>query len=84
MNKAKISAVMIILMLVVVFTLQNTEPMAIRFLFWRLSLSGALMLFLVFALGMLSGFFLNMLKYEATNDKAAAPGDHDNANQGRQ
>jgi len=78
MNKAKISAVMIILLLVVVFTLQNTEPMAVRFLFWHLSLSGALMLFLVFALGMLSGFFLNMLKYEATTRIH-----HDKANPGR-
>jgi uncharacterized integral membrane protein len=65
MNKVKISSVMIILMLVVVFTLQNTEQVDVRFLFWQLALSKALMLFLVFALGMLSGFVLNMLKHEA-------------------
>ncbi|MBU0682019.1 MAG: LapA family protein [Proteobacteria bacterium] len=68
MSKVKITLLMVILILVVVFTLQNTEQVDIKFLLWHLSLSRALMLFLVFTVGMLTGFVLNMLKTEGKND----------------
>lgn len=66
--KIKISLLMVILILVVIFTLQNTEQVDIKFLLWHLSLSRAFMLFLVFIMGMLTGFVLNMLKAEGKND----------------
>lgn len=68
MNKVKISALMTILLLVVVFTLQNTEQVEIKFLLWQLSLSRSLMLFLVFALGMLSGFVLGMRRDDDSDE----------------
>jgi uncharacterized integral membrane protein len=54
--RMKMAGGMALLLLVVVFTLQNTEVIPIRFLFWDISLSRALMLFLVLAIGILIGF----------------------------
>ncbi len=56
--KTKLSLVMVLLLAVIIFTLQNTEMISIRFLFWDFSLSRALMLFLVLAIGILLGFLL--------------------------
>ncbi len=68
MSKIKILLLMVILLLVVVFTLQNTEQVDIKFLLWHLSLSRSLMLFLVFTLGVLTGFVLSMRKPEKKGD----------------
>lgn len=56
--KTKLSLAMALLLTVVIFTLQNTEMISIRFLFWQFSLSRALMLFLVLGVGILLGFLL--------------------------
>lgn len=41
---------------VLIFVFQNTEVVLVRFLVWDLSMSRALMLIVVFALGFLSGW----------------------------
>ena len=46
-----------LLILVVLFTLQNTETVPISFLFWEFRISRALMIFLVFVIGVLAGIF---------------------------
>ena len=46
-----------LLVLVVLFTLQNTETVPISFLFWEFTLSRALMIFMVFVIGVLVGIF---------------------------
>ncbi|MEW6519750.1 MAG: LapA family protein [Thermodesulfobacteriota bacterium] len=56
--KKRLGLAMALLLGVVVFTLQNTEMITIRFLFWQFSLSRALMLFLVLGIGVLLGFLL--------------------------
>lgn len=68
MSTVKITSLITILILVVVFTLQNTEQVEITFLLWHLSLSRALMLFLVFTLGLLTGFVLRMLQHEVKDN----------------
>ncbi len=73
MNKVKIISLMAILILVVIFTLQNTELVEIKFLLWQISLSRSLMLFLVFTLGMLTGFVLSMLKKDTYDDYKPDP-----------
>ncbi len=45
--------------LLVLFTLQNTEVVELRFLFWTLSVSRALVIFLVFATGLMVGWLLH-------------------------
>ena len=46
-----------LLILVVLFTLQNTETVPISFLFWEFHISRALMIFMVFVVGVLVGIF---------------------------
>ncbi|GJL79533.1 MAG: hypothetical protein NPINA01_25220 [Nitrospinaceae bacterium] len=41
---------------IVIFTLQNVEVVTIKFLLWELSISRAIMIFLVLAIGILLGW----------------------------
>ncbi|MBU0965477.1 MAG: LapA family protein [Proteobacteria bacterium] len=67
--KTKLGLAMALLLGVIIFTLQNTEMISIRFLFWQFSLSRALMLFLVLGIGILLGFLLGSYRRNApTND----------------
>lgn len=61
MGKAKGIIAVGLLLLVMIFTLQNAEVMEIRFLFWQISLSRALVIFLVFVLGLVSGLLFGTL-----------------------
>ena len=51
-----------LLILVVLFTLQNTETVPISFLFWEFRISRALMIILIFVIGVLVGISSNYLK----------------------
>ena len=51
-----------LLILVVLFTLQNTETVPISFLFWEFRISRALMILIVFVIGVLVGIFSKYLK----------------------
>ncbi|PIP73123.1 MAG: hypothetical protein COW89_03290 [Nitrospinae bacterium CG22_combo_CG10-13_8_21_14_all_47_10] len=46
-----------LLILVVIFTIQNSEIVQINFLIWNISISRALMIFLVLSIGILVGWF---------------------------
>lgn len=46
-----------LLTLVALFILQNTETVPISFLFWEFRISRALMIFMVFVIGVLAGLF---------------------------
>lgn len=59
--KLKLYLGLALLVLVVVFMLQNTAVVNLRFLFWQLSLSQALLLFLVFASGLAVGLLFATL-----------------------
>lgn len=50
-----------ILLLAVVFTLQNAEVVTVNFLVWRLSVSRSLMIFMVLLAGMAVGAVLASL-----------------------
>ncbi len=58
----KVYAGMGLLILVVLFTLQNTETVPISFLFWEFRISRALVIFMVFVIGVLVGISSNYLK----------------------
>ena len=58
MNVKLISG-MILAGLAVVFIIQNAAVMELRFLFWTLSMSGALLMFLVVSAGIILGWLLN-------------------------
>lgn len=54
----KISFGMVLLILVVLFAFQNMESTSISFLFWEFRIPQALMIFVIFVMGMLLGPFL--------------------------
>jgi uncharacterized integral membrane protein len=45
--------------LAVVFIIQNVAVMELRFLFWTLSMSGALLMFLILSAGIVLGWLLH-------------------------
>ncbi len=51
-----------LLILVVLFTLQNTETVPISFLFWEFRISRVLMILMIFVIGVLVGISFNYLK----------------------
>lgn len=55
--------------LVVIFTLQNTEAVTMRLIFWDLTLSRALLIFGVFLVGVVFGYVVRA----ATHRKKPAP-----------
>lgn len=50
-----------LLLLIVIFTLQNTEVVTVNFLIWRLSVSRSLMVFIVLITGIVVGLVLGGL-----------------------
>ena len=54
---------LIALLLVAVFAVQNAEVVDVRFLFWKLSMSRALLLFLVFIAGLAAGWFFRRFRH---------------------
>ncbi len=58
----KVYAGLGLLILVALFTLQNTETVPISFLFWEFRISRALMIFAIFVIGVLVGIFSSYLK----------------------
>lgn len=54
----KLTGALIVIGLVIIFTLQNTETIGVDILFWELDASGAIFVFLNFAIGVAVGWFL--------------------------
>ena len=52
-----------LVLILIIFIVQNTEVVSIKFLFWELSLSRVLMVFLVFVSGAVVGWFANSLHH---------------------
>ena len=48
--------------LVIIFVLQNTQVVEVRFLFWTISMSRALILFSTLAIGLIAGWLLALPK----------------------
>jgi uncharacterized integral membrane protein len=57
--KAKLIIGIVLLVLVLVFTFQNTALVPINFLFWDVELNRALLIFLTTAIGFVAGWFMH-------------------------
>jgi uncharacterized integral membrane protein len=53
--------------LVAIFVLQNTQVVEIRFVFWTISMSRALILFATLAIGLIGGWLLTLPKRSKTH-----------------
>jgi uncharacterized integral membrane protein len=56
--KVKFILLFALLILVVIFTLQNTAMVDINFIFWHFSISRALLIFVVLGAGILAGLLI--------------------------
>lgn len=54
----KLVSILVLLSVVIVFIVQNTAVVEFRLLFWTLSMSRSLMLFVLLGLGIAIGWFL--------------------------
>lgn len=52
----KLTVGLVLLLLVVIFIVQNAVAVDINFLFWKISMSRSLMIFFVLAIGFVIGF----------------------------
>ena len=59
MNRTKLTLSLVLVALVVLFTLQNTQVVEVRLLFWKLSMSRVLLIFLLLAVGAILGWAAN-------------------------
>ena len=59
MNTKLITALGLVL-LIILFTIQNADVVTIQFLFWKLSISRVLMIFFVFTIGVAVGWIANV------------------------
>jgi putative membrane protein len=59
MNTKLIVALCLILV-IILFTIQNAEVVTIQFLVWKLSVSRVLMIFFVFTIGVVVGWITNV------------------------
>lgn len=55
--------------LVVIFVLQNTQVVEVRFLWWTISMSRALMLFGTLVIGLIGGWLLSLPKRSKAHEK---------------
>jgi uncharacterized integral membrane protein len=55
----KITLVVFLACLALIFVAQNIEVVTVRFLFWEISMSSAILLFFSLLIGFIIGWFLN-------------------------
>ena len=57
---AKVIAIIALLILLLIFAIQNTQPVVLNFLFWQISTSSVLSILVSFIIGSLTGCLLMM------------------------
>ena len=62
MNKVKKSLIVALLLLFAIFFIQNSQAVAVQFLFWKTEASRALVLAITFLGGLFTGWSLNVMK----------------------
>ncbi len=67
--KIKLSLGFAVVLLIIIFTLQNIEVVSIRFLFWELSVSRVLLIFIIFSSGLFGGYLLRSLTKSRGNKR---------------
>jgi len=63
MEQTKLIAGIALLLLLVIFTVQNASVVTINFFFWQYTISRALMIFFVLAVGIIIGLILGSHLY---------------------
>jgi uncharacterized integral membrane protein len=58
----KMIGLIVLLMILLIFALQNTQAVAVKFLFWEATTSAVLTILISFVLGVLSGWLIRFVK----------------------
>ena len=58
---AKVIAIIVLLILLLIFALQNSQAVVLNFLFWQISTSSVLSNLVIFVIGLLTGCLLMMV-----------------------
>ena len=58
---AKVIAIIVLLILLLIFAIQNTQPVVLNFLFWQIFTSSVLSILVSFIIGLLIGCLLMMI-----------------------
>ena len=61
-STVRLVVIFVLIGLIVVFTLQNTAPVSVEFLVWSLTLSRALLVFLLLVIGTALGWLLRSMR----------------------
>ncbi|MFQ5841582.1 MAG: lipopolysaccharide assembly LapA domain-containing protein, partial [Thermodesulfobacteriota bacterium] len=69
---AKTIVFIVLAILIVIFTIQNTQVVEIRFFLWKTSISGALMLLSTLFIGIILGWLLTWTDYSRRKRKVKA------------
>jgi uncharacterized integral membrane protein len=60
--QAKMIGLVVLLAILLIFALQNTQPVAVKFLFWETTFSAVLTILISFFLGTLTGWLVSYLR----------------------
>lgn len=75
---AKMYITLIMLILIVIFTVQNAAVVTVNILFWKLEISRALLIFFVFVFGIIIGWISHSHMRHVKNRKPSnKPGEND-------
>jgi uncharacterized integral membrane protein len=55
---AKVISLIVLLIFLVIFSIQNTQPVAVKFLFWEFSTSAVVSILVSFIIGFLVGWLI--------------------------
>jgi putative membrane protein len=70
LTRLKVALSFLLLILVVVFTLQNTQVTDLNFIFWHFSMSRALLIFIVLGIGIAIGLLVAGLSRKGDVDRS--------------
>ncbi len=62
--KTKFIGVIVLLVFLVIFAVQNAQPLTVKFLFWETGTSAVLSIFISFIVGFLIGWIIGLTKPE--------------------
>lgn len=62
--KIKFIAVIVLLAFLVIFAVQNAQPLTVKFLLWEVNTSAVLSIFISFLVGFLMGWIIGLTKPE--------------------
>jgi len=58
----KVIGLIVLLIILLIFAVQNTQPVAVKLLFWEISTSAVLTILVSYLVGFLTGWLVSVLK----------------------